>query len=181
MRSDGRALCFSHHSGLFCFWACVRRHHGLAGGRRPACRRSIHLQTCSRRRRQLMSPPGTLYGPAAFRKRACAWIAEVADMYPACLIGSRAVASMGTLREQIRPSARCGVAARRGSFVNHIHRRGAAATDAHPGWKIDGPKRIFAGWRQLCNAIAAPSTDAPKRSSWYRKRVTRSAQSAEQL
>jgi hypothetical protein len=36
-----------------------------------------------------------LYGPAAFRKRACAWIAEVADMYPACLIGSRAVALMG--------------------------------------------------------------------------------------
>jgi hypothetical protein len=26
-----------------------------------------------------------------------------------------------------------------------------------PGWKIDGPKRIFLGWRQLCNAIAAPS------------------------
>jgi hypothetical protein len=36
-----------------------------------------------------------LYGPAAFRKRDCAWKAEVADMYPACLIGSRAVASMG--------------------------------------------------------------------------------------
>ena len=35
------------------------------------------------------------------------------------------------LREQVRPSARCGVAARRGSFVNHIHHRGAAATDAH--------------------------------------------------
>jgi hypothetical protein len=35
-----------------------------------------------------------LYGPAAFRKRACAWAAEVADMYPACLIGSRAVALM---------------------------------------------------------------------------------------
>src|ERR1700724_478946 len=35
------------------------------------------------------------------------------------------------LREQVRPSARCGVAARRGSFVNHIRHRGAAATDAH--------------------------------------------------
>jgi hypothetical protein len=32
-----------------------------------------------------------------------------------------------------------------------------------PVWKIDGPKRIFPGWRQLCNAIAAPSTDALKR------------------
>jgi hypothetical protein len=48
-----------------------------------------------------------------------------------------------------------------------------------PGWKIDGPKRIFPGWRQLCNAIAAPSTDALKRSSWCRIRVTRSARSAE--
>ena len=36
-----------------------------------------------------------MYGPAAFRKRDCAWVAEVADMYPACLIGSRAVALMG--------------------------------------------------------------------------------------
>ena len=36
-----------------------------------------------------------MYGPAAFRKRDCAWKAEVADMYPACLIGSRAVALMG--------------------------------------------------------------------------------------
>ena len=35
-------------------------------------------------------------------------------------------------------------------------------------------------WRQLCNAIAAPSTDALKRSSWCRKRVTRSARSAAQ-
>ena len=34
-------------------------------------------------------------------------------------------------------------------------------------------------WRQLCNAIAAPSTDALKRSSWYRTRVTQSARSAE--
>src|SRR5437879_5973758 len=50
-----------------------------------------------------------------------------------------------------------------------------------PGWKIDGPKRIFPGWRQLCNAIAAPRTDALKRSSWYRIRVTRSARSAELL
>jgi hypothetical protein len=24
-----------------------------------------------------------MYGPAAFRKRDCAWVAEVADMYPA--------------------------------------------------------------------------------------------------
>ena len=36
-----------------------------------------------------------MYGPAAFRNRACAWFAEVADMYPACLIGTRAVALMG--------------------------------------------------------------------------------------
>jgi hypothetical protein len=39
-----------------------------------------------------MSVPSTFRtspgGPAAFRKRDCAWIAEVADMYPACLIGS---------------------------------------------------------------------------------------------
>jgi len=28
-------------------------------------------------------------------QESCAWIAEVADMYPACLIGSRAVALMG--------------------------------------------------------------------------------------
>ena len=44
---------------------------------------------------QLLPRLALLYGPAAFRKRACAWIAEVADMYPACLIGSRAVALMG--------------------------------------------------------------------------------------
>jgi hypothetical protein len=30
-----------------------------------------------------------------FRNRDRAWVAEVADMYPACLIGSRAVALMG--------------------------------------------------------------------------------------
>ena len=36
-----------------------------------------------------------MYGPAAFRNRDCAWVLEVADMYPACLIGSRAVALMG--------------------------------------------------------------------------------------
>src|ERR1700758_4642065 len=36
-----------------------------------------------------------MYGPAAFRNRDRAWVAEVADMYPACLIGSRAVALMG--------------------------------------------------------------------------------------
>jgi hypothetical protein len=42
---------------------------------------------------------------------------------------------------------------------------------------IEGQGRIFVGWRQLSNAIAAPSTDALKRSSWYRIRVTRSARS----
>ena len=47
-----------------------------------------------------------------------------------------------------------------------------------PGWKTGGSGRIFRGWRPLFNAIAAPSTDALKRSSWYRTRVTRSAQSA---
>ena len=50
-----------------------------------------------------------------------------------------------------------------------------------PDWKIDGPMRIFPGWRQLCNAIAALSTDALKRSSWCRIRVMRSARSAELL
>src|SRR5438445_1954707 len=49
-----------------------------------------------------------------------------------------------------------------------------------PDWKWGGSGRIFWGWRPLFNAIAAPSTDALKRSSWYRKRVTRSAQSAAQ-
>jgi hypothetical protein len=33
----------------------------------------------------------------------------------------------------------------------------------------------------LCNAIAAPSTDALKRNSWYRIRVTLSARFAELL
>ena len=47
-----------------------------------------------------------------------------------------------------------------------------------PGWKRGGSGRIFRGWRQLFNAIAAPSTDALKRSSWYRIQVTRSARSA---
>ena len=36
-----------------------------------------------------------MYGPAAFRKRDCAWIAEVADLHPDLLIGSRAVALVG--------------------------------------------------------------------------------------
>src|ERR1700733_1231305 len=36
-----------------------------------------------------------MYRLAAFRKRDRAWIAEVADMYTACLVGSRAVALMG--------------------------------------------------------------------------------------
>jgi hypothetical protein len=36
-----------------------------------------------------------MYGPAAFRNRAYAWMAEVADLYPACLIGLPAVALMG--------------------------------------------------------------------------------------
>jgi hypothetical protein len=49
-------------------------------------------------------PPGTnrgesaidpMYGPAAIRKRDYFWLSEVADMYPACLIGSRAVALLG--------------------------------------------------------------------------------------
>jgi hypothetical protein len=42
-------------------------------------------------------------------------------------------------------------------------------------WKTGGPGRIFREWRQLSDAIAAPSTDALKQSSWYRIRVTRSA------
>jgi hypothetical protein len=46
------------------------------------------------------------------------------------------------------------------------------------GWKRTDSGRIFGGWRQLFNAIAAPSIDALKRSSWYRIRVTRSARFA---
>jgi hypothetical protein len=38
-------------------------------------------------------------------------------------------------------------------------------------WKRGGPGHIFREWRQLCDAIAAPSTDALKKSSWYRIRV----------
>src|ERR1700733_5142374 len=48
-----------------------------------------------RQRRLNPSKMTRMYGPAAFRKRDCAWIAEGADMYPACLIGSRAGAFMG--------------------------------------------------------------------------------------
>ena len=47
------------------------------------------------------------------------------------------------------------------------------------GWKIGQRRRISLRWRQLFNAIAAPSTDALKRSSWCRIRVTRSARCAE--
>jgi len=47
-----------------------------------------------------------------------------------------------------------------------------------PHWKTGGSGRIFREWRQLSDAIAAPSTNALKQSSWYRKRVTRSARSA---
>jgi len=36
-----------------------------------------------------------MYGPAAVRKKDFCRISEVADMYPAFLIGSRAVAMMG--------------------------------------------------------------------------------------
>jgi hypothetical protein len=43
---------------------------------------------------------------------------------------------------------------------------------------MGGSERTLAGWRQLFNAIAVPSTDALKKSSWYRIRVTRSARSA---
>jgi hypothetical protein len=46
-------------------------------------------------------------------------------------------------------------------------------------WQSHALARIFTGWRQSFNAIAASSTDAPKRSSWCRIRVTRSARSAE--
>ena len=44
-------------------------------------------------------------------------------------------------------------------------------------WKMGGPGRIFREWRQLSDAIAAPSTNALKQSSWYRIRVTRPARS----
>jgi hypothetical protein len=46
------------------------------------------------------------------------------------------------------------------------------------GWKMGRLWRIFRGWRRLFNAIAAPSTDALKRSSWNRIRVMQSARSA---
>src|SRR5882672_3899637 len=45
-------------------------------------------------------------------------------------------------------------------------------------WKTGGSGRIFREWRQLSDAIAAPSTNVLKQSSWYRIRVTRSARSA---
>jgi len=46
-------------------------------------------------------------------------------------------------------------------------------------WKTDKPKRIFREWRQLSDAtIAAPSTNAPKKSSWYRTPVTHPVKSA---
>jgi hypothetical protein len=48
-----------------------------------------------------------------------------------------------------------------------------------PGWKIGCSGRIFREWRQLSNAIAVPSTNALKISSWHRIRVARSARSAE--
>jgi hypothetical protein len=47
-----------------------------------------------------------------------------------------------------------------------------------PHWKTGGSGRIFREWRQLSDAIAAPNTNVLKQSSWYRKRVTRSARSA---
>jgi hypothetical protein len=43
-----------------------------------------------------------MYGPAADSKWVRAWKAEVADMYPACLIGTWAVASMG-IRTRLWP------------------------------------------------------------------------------
>ena len=36
-----------------------------------------------------------MYGPTAFRKSDFCMVLEVADMYPACLIDTRAVAMMG--------------------------------------------------------------------------------------
>jgi len=47
-----------------------------------------------------------------------------------------------------------------------------------PHWKTAGSRRILREWRQLSDAIAAPSSNALKQSSWSRKRVTRSARSA---
>jgi hypothetical protein len=45
-----------------------------------------------------------------------------------------------------------------------------------PGWKISCSGRIFQEWRQLSDAIAVPSTNALKISSWHRIRVARSAE-----
>ena len=59
-----------------------------------------------------------------------------------------------------------------GRVGNPLRWRRLAAT-------IREPASVFHGWRQLFNAIAAPSTDALKRNSWHRTRVTRSAWSAE--
>ena len=53
-----------------------------------------------------------------------------------------------------------------------------ALVGCRTGWHRTSSGRIFRRCRQLFNAIAARSTDAPKRSSWYRIRVTRSARSA---
>jgi hypothetical protein len=47
-----------------------------------------------------------------------------------------------------------------------------------PGWKTSGLRRIFREWRQSSNAIAAPSTNAPKQSSWYRTPATHPVKSA---
>ncbi len=46
-----------------------------------------------------------MYGPAAFRKRDFRTIVGVADVYPAFVIGSRAVALMGKAlaRESLQP------------------------------------------------------------------------------
>jgi hypothetical protein len=69
----------------------------------------------AKRTSQLSAPRSgidPMFGPAASRKRDCAWKADVADVYPACLIGSRGVALMGrdfTLRGLVTELAERGL------------------------------------------------------------------------
>jgi hypothetical protein len=58
---------------------------------------------------------------------------------------------------------------------------GAPGTQEPAGrtrWHLADCKRIFETWLQSSNAIAAPSTDALMRSSWYRIPVTHPVRSA---
>jgi hypothetical protein len=80
------------------------------------------------------------------------------------------------------PSSDCGLVLFVFDRVSQVEFRGVPIrTLAVPNrcgfMQPSGAPKRFLVWRQLFNAIAALSTDALKRSSWYRKRVTRSARS----